>query len=41
MITFHEPLDSGLPAEYFRDVKLGEMFNHMRQRDDHLVRVFG
>ena len=36
---FRELLKSRLLAESFRDVKLGEVFDHMRQRDDRLLRV--
>jgi hypothetical protein len=41
MIVFREMLESGLLAENSRDVELGEVFDHMRQRNDHLLRVFG
>ena len=39
MIVFRELLKSGLLAENSRNVEFGEVFNHMRQRDDHLLRV--
>ena len=39
MITFRELLNSGLLAENSRDVKLGEVFDHVRQRNDHLLGV--
>jgi len=39
MIAFRELFKSGLLAENSRDIKLGEVFDHMRQRDDHLMGV--
>lgn len=41
MITFRELLESGLLAENSGDIELGEVFDHVRQRNDHLLRVFG
>jgi len=41
MIAFRELLKPGLFAENFGDVELGEVFDHMRQRNDHLLGVFG
>ena len=35
MITFHELLKSSLLAKNSRNVELGEVFNHVRQRNDH------
>jgi hypothetical protein len=40
MIAFHELFKSGLLAENPRDIELGEVFDHMRQRNDHLSGVF-
>lgn len=40
MIAFHELLKSGLLAKNSRDVELGEVFNHVRKRHDHSLRIF-
>lgn len=40
MIAFHELLKSGLLAKNSRDVELGEVFDHVRKRDDHSLGVF-
>ena len=41
MIAFHELPKPGLLAENSRNVELGEVFHHMRQRYDHLLGVSG
>ena len=41
MIAFRELLESGLLAEYSRDVELGEVLNHVRQCNNHLFGVLG
>jgi len=41
MVTFRKLLKPGLFAENSRNIELGEVFNHMRQRNDHLLGVLG
>jgi len=41
MVTFREMLKPDLFAENSRNIEPGEVFDHMRQRNDHLLGVFG
>lgn len=41
MIAFRELFEPGLLAKDSRDVELGEMFDHVRKRDEHSLGVFG
>lgn len=41
MIAFREPLKSGLLAEDSGNIELGEVFDHMRQRNDHSFGIPG
>lgn len=39
MVAFGKLFKSGLFAEDSRNVKLGEVFDHMRQSNDHLLGI--